>query len=150
MSKGFKRLVKIAVASDEEAVAQTEQKILTREVTRLQTDVLFDNAKSSRKADRAKVEKLFIQTPGAETMAPTLQKEAVAKNVAEFFEKQASGLTEAQRRFPELLKVSNATGPVPRPSLTQPKKMSTPSPSGGASVTSGPSPVRSGLSGGSP
>jgi len=154
------------MASDVETAEQVKQQIKTKEDTKAETDVLFNHAQETRKKNRKKLKKLFVQAEGAETMAPGLQAESppfdptwgikapempkgltatkvasVTKNVEAFFEKQASGLTEAQRRFPELLKVANATGPVPRPPLVQPKK-ATPTSAGGVT------PVKSVLSGG--
>lgn len=126
-----------------EPLYQATRQILTREETRAETDTLFENAKSSRKGHRATVEKLFVQTPGAETMTPALQKESAAKNTLAYFEKVAgqANLTEAQRRYPELLKVSSASGPAPRPStVTVPKATS--------KDIKGSTPTKSVLSGG--
>lgn len=92
---------------------------LTRDDTRRDANALFTKAHQSRDRDRKLVEKLFVQAPGAVTMAPNLQKEAsaeqweqfekikVAYNVHHFFESGAH-MTAAQRRFPELLKVAKA------------------------------------------
>lgn len=92
---------------------------LTREDTRRDANALFSKAHQSRERDRKLVEKLFLQAPGAVTMAPNLQKEAfveqwehfekikVAYNVHHFFESGAH-MTPAQRRFPELMKVAKA------------------------------------------
>ena len=94
-----------------------------------------DTAKEMRKADRAKVEKLFITTPAAQTLAPNLQKESAAKNVEAFFDKLAeASITDAQRRFPELLKVAQQPTPDLKPKPVTPGK--------------GPIPVRDGLTGG--
>jgi len=125
-----------------EALYQATLKVLSREDTRAQTDVLFNRAKETRQSDRALLEYLFFQTPASQTMAPNLQKEAsVTKNVEAFFEKV--GKSEAQKRYPELLKAAGtASGPAPRPSTTQVRK-ATPTSVGGATST------RSVLSGGS-
>jgi hypothetical protein len=111
-----------------------------------------DNRASSRAAARALfpsvaedgmakdsklMKKLFVQTPGAETMAPTLEGIHQAKTAAvdAFFAKYA-GLTEAQRRFPELLKVAK---PTPNLKKRNPEAASGPT---------GEPPVQSTLSGG--
>lgn len=60
-----------------EEIARLRRMVLTREDTRAEADVLFgDEAGKMRKLDREKLEKLFIQMPGAVTMAPNLQKQA--------------------------------------------------------------------------
>lgn len=59
-----------------EALYQATRQMLTKAETQAETDVLFDDAGKARKADRKKMEKLFVQMPGAETMSPQLQKEA--------------------------------------------------------------------------
>jgi hypothetical protein len=67
---------------------------------------------------------------------------SVTANLEKFFEKTA-GKTEAQLRYPELLKAAGGTasGPAPMPNMGQPKKATPTS-------TSGTTPVRSALSGG--
>lgn len=101
--------IKTAVANlGEEEVARAQRVILSRRQTREQADQMFDSAGESRKREQGMMGKLFVQTPGAETMAPALVKAAnIAPNTDAFFEKFASDskLTVAQRRFPELLDV---------------------------------------------
>ncbi len=149
---------KLAVGNvGEEEVARVHRVVMTREETRAQTDDLFENAKKSREDGRKTVNKLFLQAPASITMAPILQKEKVAAALANdmeklaqietiemaprvlaFFEKKAY-LTEAQRRFPELLKVAGTTEPTV-PALKKKPASATP--------ISGPTPTQSGLSGG--
>jgi len=201
------------MASDLESLYQATRQILTRAETKAEADVLFNHSKDSRKKDRRQLEKLFVQTDGAETMAPNLQKEAkeltqagrnkvkgsnfvfpdkkkypihdeqharsalgfskmhgsaeeqaavrkavaakyphlmnekektsAAKNTALFFDKLASQgvLTEAQKRFPELLKAAMDTGPLPRPT---PQSV----PKAGSKDLKGATPTRSPLAGG--
>lgn len=130
----------------EEEPSRVRRMILTREETRAEADALFgDRAKEVRKADTAKMRQLFVQAPAAQTMAPNLQggtekTASVAPSVDAFFseiEKVASGQTEAQRRYPELLKVASKKVPNLAPHK--------PGPAPGF----GPVAVRSGLSGGS-
>jgi hypothetical protein len=107
-------------ASSAEELSRATRQILTKAETQAELDTLFEGTPKARKKARAEAEKLFIQTPGAETMAPVLTKEAVAKNVTAFFEKTA-GMTVAQMRYPELMKVAKVVkktatgdkGPVP-------------------------------------
>ena len=200
-----------------EELARVSRMALTRADTRAEADVLFgDTAKKMRAEDRKKLEKLFIQTPAAQTMAPNLQKEAkemphftdqdrpakvkeiykalkrdnpkmpaevkariasrkgkkspesrkppetggpaykaplhyerkggkykassVTANVDAFFEKLSeASLTDAQRRYPELLKVAYANATTKTPSLQK----RTPT------EKTGTDPVRSELAGGS-
>ena len=62
-----------------EDLARVRRMVRTREDTRAEADVLFgDTAKKMRAEDRAKLEKLFVQTPASQTMAPNLQKAAAA------------------------------------------------------------------------
>ena len=131
---------KIAVGNmGEEELAQLQHIVLTREDTRAEADLLFGGpAKDMRKTDRKLLEKLFIQTPASVTMAPNLQKTAsITPRVDAFFEK-LSAPTDAQRRYPELMKVS-AAGTVKSPNL-KPRV---------TTDTSGPIPTKSALSGGS-
>jgi hypothetical protein len=151
-----------------EETARIEGQILTREDTKTQQDILFENAAKSRNQGREKVNKLFIQAPAAQTRgaklaegsriepsglnlgkmasAEFLEKRAsaadanIAKNTVEFFEKCAY-MTEAQKRYPELLKVAGSADPKVTPSL----KART---SGGAPSGPGAVAVRSPLSGG--
>jgi hypothetical protein len=104
-------------------------------------DLFIDAAKDMRKGDRAKMKQLFVQFPTVITMSPNLTADipepprtpepdpfrpgqkgmvplnkaaSVAPSVDAWFEKNASAfLTEAQRRYPELLKVAADTRPVP-------------------------------------
>jgi hypothetical protein len=106
---------------------------LTREQTRAEADALFGGAAADmRKKDRGELEKLFVQTPASQTMAPNLQKQASAEmpepdpvlltaNVDAFFEK-LSAPDDAQRRYPELLKVAQKPTPnlKPRPDTQAP------------------------------
>lgn len=81
---------------------------------------------------------LFHQTQGAETESPMLAKTAAIDG---FFEKVSSAnLSDAQRRYPELLKVGAAPGVGTRPSPSLSKRKTT--------DTTGPSPTQSSLSGG--
>jgi hypothetical protein len=96
-----------------EEVAELKAKVLTREDVRRETHALFSNADAAQKRDRKVVEKLFVQAPGAVT-APTLAKTAsqfskTAAVDAWFSENGHLFQTEAQRRFPELMKVSAGT-----------------------------------------
>ncbi|TXH11759.1 MAG: hypothetical protein E6R04_00565 [Spirochaetes bacterium] len=127
---------------------------LTREDTRRDTNALFENVPQSRKRDQDLMNKLFVQAPGAQTMADNLLKMAsaseqeferfekikIAYNVHHFFESGAH-LTEAQRRFPELLKVAGRSGSVARPaiSLKKPTTAPTSGPSGDSNILSGAS-----------
>lgn len=140
---------------DSEEVARVGRTVMTRAETRAQADDLFTDAKKYRKMDREKLEKLFIQMPGAETMSPMLvktsaatfatgmlqaidkEKRASASAVYSFFENQ-EWLTDAQRRFPELLKVAS------------PRHAASPKPVAAADAKSGKTPTRSNLAGGAP
>ena len=131
---------KIAVGNvGEEEVARLTRVVLTREDTKSSADQLFGGeAKNMRKQDRELLEKLFIQTPASNTMAPNLQKEAsVSARVDAFFEK-LSAPTVAQQRYPELLKAAEA--PSKKVISVKPRV---------TTDTSGPIPTRSSLSGGS-
>jgi hypothetical protein len=76
-------------------------------------------------ADLKKIQDLFVMSGTNITQAPNLTKEAMAKNVTAFFEKISSAhLSEAQKRYPELLKVSSSAS-VASPSSTT---SSTPTP----------------------
>jgi hypothetical protein len=121
-----------------EEVAQTDLKVLTRARTRAEAESLFSQANVARAKEQRLLGDIFVQTPGAETMSPMLAKTAA---IDAFFEKiSAPALTEAQRRYPELLKVAAAPGPGTRPSPTLTKR----------TVTSlrGATPTQSSLSGG--
>jgi hypothetical protein len=95
-----------AQATSDGALHRAKQVILSRAQTRAEADMLFDSAPESRSREQGLMGKLFVQTPGAETMAPALVKNA-SKNVDAFFEKVASRgeLTTAQLRYPELLDI---------------------------------------------
>lgn len=131
---------KIAVGNmGEEELAQLQHIVLTRNDTRAEADLLFGGpAKDMRQTDRKLLEKLFIQTPASVTMAPNLQKTAsITPRVDALFEK-LSAPTDAQRRYPELLKVADSgTKKV----LNLKPRVTTDS--------SGTSPVRASISGGS-
>lgn len=101
------------MSTGSEELDRVKSIVLTREDTRAAADVLFgDQAVAARKKERELVAKLFLQAPAAQTMTPMLQKEAsiqeLAPNTVAFFEKNAKamGLTDAQIRYPELLKVA--------------------------------------------
>lgn len=133
----------------EEELVRTHHLMRTREDTRAEADVLFGGtAKAMRQSETAKMRKLFVQAPVAQTMAPNLQgatektaSASPAPHVDAFLEKLAnSQTTEAQRRYPELLKVAApraGTFKVPDTTLKRP----TPG--------FGENPTQSALSGGS-
>jgi tyrosyl-tRNA synthetase len=109
---------KIAVGNlGEEELARFKQIVLTRNLTRAQAETLFSHANQAKAQAQRKVEGLFVQAKGAETMAPTLAKTAsVTENVDAFFDKLAEdSKTDAQKRYPELLKISVAPGVGTRP-----------------------------------
>lgn len=110
---------KEAVSNDEDLV-RVKGMILSRERVKNEVDALFDQSKPARKKDVAKMERLLRQAPAAQVQTPNLQKEAVAKNVLEYFEKRAY-LTEAQKRFPELLKAGSTES---QPQMAPSKKPS--------------------------
>ena len=98
---------------------------LTRERTRAEADVLFGgSAAEMRKKEQAALNKLFIQTPAAEspTQAMNMHKTSsveepepsIAPHVDAFFEKLAAP-DEAQRRYPELRKVAQTPAPDLKP-----------------------------------
>jgi hypothetical protein len=138
---------KLAVGNlGEEELERLQRMTLTRDDTRAEADLLFGApATDMRKTDRKLLEKLFVQTPASVTMAPNLQKQAqVAQepmsktaHVDAFFE-ALSAPTDAQRRYPELLKVAECNTPK---SLSRKARVAT--------DTTGTAPVRSSLSGGS-
>ena len=114
--------MKKKLASEE--IARLRRTVLTREATRAEADVLFgEEAARMRRQDREKMEKLFVQTPGAVTMAPNLQKQSsvsssVSPNVDALFEKLSTPQwDEAQTRYPELQKVAYADATVKMPDL---------------------------------
>lgn len=107
--------------SDEETVTRAKGMLLSRERTKSEVDALFEGSKAARKKATGTAAQLFEQAPASQNQRPFMQKEAVAKNVTEFFEKKAY-LTTAQRLFPELLKVGNTE--------TQPQKSAVKKPAG--------------------
>jgi hypothetical protein len=124
---------KIAVGNlGAEESAQFTHKVLTRAATRAQADELFEHKATGIAEANQRLKELFVQAPAAETMAPPLAKTA---SVDTFFDKLAElSMTDAQRRYPELLKVA---GPltVPAPTLKRAKSSTavTSSLAGGAS-----------------
>lgn len=109
---------KTKIAENEEILTRVKRMVLSRAEAKNTVDALFNNAKPARTKEVAKMDKLFRQAPANQTQAPHLQREEVAKNVSEYFEKKAY-LSEAQRRFPELLKVGNTES---QPQLSPAKK----------------------------
>jgi hypothetical protein len=104
---------KIAVGNlGQEEKDQFRAKTISRAQTRAEADALFTHKATEIASDNQKyLKQHFVQAPGAET-APTLAKTAA---VDLFFtllpEKIAEAqLTDAQRRYPELLKVAAAPG----------------------------------------
>lgn len=90
----------------EEELARLTHHVMTRTETRDQVDQVFAEGKAARAADRATIKNLFLQAPGASTNGINLAPEKTAgARTTEFFE-SGGHLTEAQRRFPELLKVA--------------------------------------------
>ena len=119
----------------EEEKAQLEMEVKTRARTRAEANVLFSETNQARAQAQRSLKGLFHQTPGAETssMSPQLSPDfkpakldefsknrpppsklvtaSVTANVDAFFEKLSEARkTEAQRRYPELLKASAAPG----------------------------------------
>jgi hypothetical protein len=138
MTKFAKRKTAGVGNAGTEEFEQLKAMTYTRAETRAQADALFDSdAKKMRQADNALMGKLFVQAPAAVTMAPNLQKTA---HVDAFFAEAAKG-DDAQRRYPELLKVAASCGGDPRrPSVNlKPRK---------ATSSEGPDAVKSDLSGG--
>lgn len=136
--------MKLASAGEEE-LYQAKSTRLTREDNKALAHALFGKSYDDvRKKELALVAKLFVQAPVASTMAPVLEKtSSITPALDAFLEKNATGLTEAQLRYPELLTVKTAAGRSGEPTSLVPnlgKKTTTP--------TSGPNPTRSSLSGG--
>lgn len=98
-------MAKTKTANDE-VLTRVKRMLLSRAESKNTVDALFEQASPARVKEVAKMDKLFRQSPANQTQAPNLQREEVAKNVSEYFEKKAY-LSEAQRRYPELLKVGN-------------------------------------------
>lgn len=110
----------------EEELAQARRKIMTRAETRAEADEMFgDTAKQMRVSEQGMMQRLFEQWAARDTMQPSLVKTSSVKNISQFFEKLGTAhLTEAQRRYPELLKVagpSSKGASTPVPDLKQPK-----------------------------
>jgi hypothetical protein len=97
--------IKLAYLGEEE-IARASHMVLSRETARAQADAMFDNSTGNRERDAKLLKKLFVQTPGAQSQS-TAVKTASAPNVDRALEKIAHDmtLTEAQRRYPELLEV---------------------------------------------
>lgn len=135
-----------------EELAQYQLKVLTRARAQAEAETLFSEANSAKAKEQRKIRGLFVQAQGAETMAPQLTKtssvraraQSVTANVDAFFEKLSEARkSDAQRRYPELMKVSTAPGIGTRPSPTLKRSVSA-----GNSSTKGELPSRSMLSGG--
>src|SRR6267154_172638 len=90
--------------SDDETLTRVKGMILSRGRSKSVVDAIFTGAEAARKEAVKTTNRLFIQAPASQNQRPFMQKEAVAKNVTEFFEKRAY-LSTAQCLFPELLKV---------------------------------------------
>ena len=121
-----------------EELAQTDMKVLTRARTRAEAELLFSQSNAASAKAQRQVDGLFVQSQGAETMSPMLSKTAA---IDEFFEKLAEQQpTQAQRRYPELLKAASAPGVGTRPTPTTAKRTVTP--------LRGAAPAQSTLSGG--
>lgn len=128
--------MKNKTAGDVEMATRVKGLVLSRERSKNVIDGLFDHSKDARKKTVGQMEKLLVQAPAAQSQAPQLQKEASAPSVMAFFEKKAY-LSDAQRRFPELMKAANTESQrqlsiKTAPGLSAPAK----------------TPVRSALSGG--
>lgn len=67
---------KEAEHADEETLVRVKRMVLSREQAKNTIDELFNQAKSARKKDVAKMEKLLVQAPAAQVQTPNLQKEA--------------------------------------------------------------------------
>jgi hypothetical protein len=68
---------KIAVGNlGEEELARFKQIVLTRNLNRAQAETLFSHANQAKAQASRKIDGLFVQAKGAETMAPTLAKTA--------------------------------------------------------------------------
>ena len=116
----------------EEERSQLEMQVKTRARSRAEAELLFRASEGSRTKDRNLLRKLFVQTPGAESpdrlaanpipappeddlLSSAYKTQAKHSSVTvctdAFFEKLSEArLTEAQRRYPELMKVSGAPG----------------------------------------
>ena len=77
-----------------------------------------ERLKTMKAADVDKIKKLFTMGEANITQAPNLTKEAKAKHVLALFDKLAhASVSDAQRRYPELLKVASSSA-VSSPSST--------------------------------
>lgn len=107
--------------SDEETLTRAKGMLLSRQRVKSEFDALFEGSPAARKSALAQMDKLFEMAGASQNQNPLMIKEAVAKNVSEFFEKKAY-LTTAQRLFPELQKVGSTE--------TQPQKSAVKKPAG--------------------
>jgi hypothetical protein len=76
-----------------EELTRARVTVLTRARTRADAEQLFSAAAGARAKEQRKIEGLFVQADGAETMSPLLAKTAEARsfhNLASHFEKDAS------------------------------------------------------------
>lgn len=147
-------------AQDREELDRFHMQLQTKVDTQAALEHHLSHTVSTREKERASARKLFRQAQVATTMAPSLQPDmltpppeptpdvgptpvklaSIAPNVDAWFEKNASSLlTDAQQRYPELLKV--AAGVQTVPNLKRGKVT--------AAMTPGATPVQSGLAGGS-
>jgi len=136
------------MANSGEEVEQMIWKRRTRAQTRGEAQGLFSTSGDTIEQDRADLKKLFVQTDGAELGAGLMDLPADLKKVShvasflDMVEKKA-GLTEAQRRYPELQKVSEYTsGGAERTTKTQPPKKRDPK------AAFGPGPATAPMTGG--
>jgi hypothetical protein len=128
----MKKIKRAGVANlGAEEVARLELEVKNRARTRAEAELLFDESNRSRESDLRHLATLFQQTPVAEKpsrIAPTIPKPpppdvngpvcggmaksaSVTANVDAFFDKlAAANLTDAQVRYPELLKAGSAPG----------------------------------------
>ena len=153
------KIKKAGVANiGEEELAQTIMKIRTRATARVEAEALFPHGSENRKGDVDLLRSLFVQAPAATTMSPQLlSKQAAVEeeyfnysplltpHLDEFFKTaEVSQLTEAQKKYPELLKAAAApgVGSVPSPISKQTRKATSES-------KGGTTPAQSSLSGGS-
>lgn len=125
-----------------ENLNRASKMIATRAETRAKLLDLFGDLPSrASRAERHNLEELLIQTPASQSMSPMLQKESIAKNTISYFDNYEY-LTEAQRNFPELLKVSSSHSSAPTTKTPNIAKRDVES-------KTGPMATKGGLSGGS-
>jgi hypothetical protein len=156
---------KIAVSNlGEEELSRFKRVVRTRNETRAEADELFgETAKKQRKTENEMMMKLFEQFPASVTMQPSLQKVSTVedldkyfgeepnstKHVDAYFEKRAY-LTDAQKRYPELLKAASAASTggagLPTPNLSKKKGMFQGTLATNPEDTSGPVTTQSNLS----